>query len=407
MVSDALREAAGGEISDSSTLELATIAAWCAAHGLAEMAGFEQFQTAEGRAGRRASLPARRARAHWAVPPQAASRRACPTAPFVTRFAPSPTGYLHRGHAFSALTAFEAARGAGGRFILRIEDIDTDPLPAGVRGGDPRGPGLAGPGLGDAGAPPVRAPGRLRRRAGPAARPRPGLPLLPHPPRDRSRRSAARPHGPMAAYRGAALPPAEEARRLAAGEPFAWRLSLDAARARAGRAFDDLSFVEEGEGPNGEHGRHPGAARRSAGDVILARKDVGVAYHLAVVVDDALQGVTHVIRGEDLFEATHVQRLLQALLGLPTPAYRHHRLLHRRRRQALRQARPGRDAAEPAGAGVTPRGPAGRTGLRLNLQTNRAPIRRPAPASRDVRRGGPYPAFRLTAAVLPRSSFSS
>ncbi|MDX5394506.1 MAG: glutamate--tRNA ligase family protein, partial [Caulobacteraceae bacterium] len=91
-------------------------------------------------------------------------------------------------------------------------------------------------------------------------------------------------------------------------------------------SFAGLSFVEEGAGPAGETGLI--AARPDlGGDVVLARKDVGVAYHLAVVVDDALQGVPHVIRGCDLFEAAHVQRLLQALLGLPTPVYRHHRLL--------------------------------------------------------------------------------
>jgi len=90
--------------------------------------------------------------------------------------------------------------------------------------------------------------------------------------------------------------------------------------------FDRLSFVEEGQGPGGEQGEVV-ARPELGGDVVLARKDVGVAYHLAVVHDDALQGVTHVIRGQDLFEATHVQRLLQALLGLPTPVYRHHRLL--------------------------------------------------------------------------------
>ncbi|MBC7167333.1 glutamate--tRNA ligase family protein, partial [Phenylobacterium sp.] len=133
------------------------------------------------------------------------------------------------------------------------------------------------------------------------------------------------PHGAMEQFRGAPLPAAEEAERLDRGEPFAWRLSLAAAEARLG-GFDRLSFVEEGQGPSGEHGSI--AARPElGGDVVLARKDVGVAYHLAVVVDDALQGVTHVIRGQDLFEASHVQRLLQALLDLPTPVYRHHRLL--------------------------------------------------------------------------------
>src|SRR6185312_3934389 len=106
---------------------------------------------------------------------------------------------------------------------------------------------------------------------------------------------------------------------------YAWRLSLAAAERVLG-GFGELTFVEEGEGPAGETGVI--AARpQVGGDVVLGRKDVGVAYHLAVVHDDALLGVTHVIRGQDLFEATHVQRLLQALLGLPQPRYRHHRLL--------------------------------------------------------------------------------
>ena len=134
------------------------------------------------------------------------------------------------------------------------------------------------------------------------------------------------PHGADGG-RSAARPcrPTRRPPRVEAGEPYAWRLSLAAAE-RALGGFGGLTFVEEGEGPGGEHG--PIQARPElGGDVVLARKDVGVAYHLAVVVDDALQGVTHVIRGQDLFEATHVQRLLQALLACPTPAYRHHRLL--------------------------------------------------------------------------------
>jgi glutamyl-Q tRNA(Asp) synthetase len=101
---------------------------------------------------------------------------------------------------------------------------------------------------------------------------------------------------------------------------------MAAARRALGPAFDTLTFVEEGSGPVGERGLLP-ARPEGAGDVVLARKDVGVAYHLAVVVDDALQGITHVIRGQDLFEATGVQRLLQTLLDLPEPAYRHHPLL--------------------------------------------------------------------------------
>ena len=237
---------------------------------------------------------------------------------FATRFAPSPTGYLHRGHAYSALTAFAAAREAGGRFLLRIEDIDATRCrpefeaailvdlawleldwEAPVRRQSDH--------LDDYQAALMRleADGLLYR----CFRTR----------REVAEAMASAPHGAMEVFRGGPLPADEAARRLAAGEPFAWRLSLATASAKLG-GFGGLRFMEEGEGAI--------AARPElGGDVVLARKDVGVAYHLAVVVDDALQGITHVIRGRDLFEATHVQRLLQALLGLPTPTYRHHPLL--------------------------------------------------------------------------------
>jgi glutamyl-Q tRNA(Asp) synthetase len=243
---------------------------------------------------------------------------------FVTRFAPSPTGYLHRGHAFSALTAFESARAAGGRFLLRIEDIDRTrcrPQFEAAIYEDLEWLGLNWE-------TPVRRQSEhfpdyeaaLERLA------KQGLTYRCF----RTRREVAEamasaPHGAMEVFRGGPLAPADETARLAAGEPFAWRLSLDAA-ARALGGFEQLTFSEDGEGPTGEHGVIR-ARPELGGDVVLARKDVGVAYHLAVVHDDALQGVTHVIRGQDLFEATHVQRLLQALLGLPTPVYRHHRLL--------------------------------------------------------------------------------
>jgi glutamyl-Q tRNA(Asp) synthetase len=128
------------------------------------------------------------------------------------------------------------------------------------------------------------------------------------------------PHGLPPPFTGAPLAAEEEARRLAAGEQFAWRLSLATSREALGAGFEHLSFHEQGQG---EIAADPSAA----GDVVLARKDVGVAYHLAVVVDDAMQGVTQVVRGRDLFEATPIQRLLQALLGLPAPSYHHHRLL--------------------------------------------------------------------------------
>lgn len=244
---------------------------------------------------------------------------------FVTRFAPSPTGYLHRGHAFSALTAEAAARAAQGRFLLRIEDIDATRCRPEFEAAMLED--LAWLGLGWE--TPVRRQSDHLADYASALRELGERGLIYR--CFRTRKEIAEeigraPHGAMEVFRGAPLPPAEEARRVEAGEPFAWRLSLAAAKAALGGAFDALSFVEEGEGPNGEHGEIR-VRPELGGDVVLARKDVGVAYHLAVTFDDALQGVTHVIRGQDLFEATHVQRLLQALLGWPAPTYRHHRLL--------------------------------------------------------------------------------
>jgi glutamyl-Q tRNA(Asp) synthetase len=258
---------------------------------------------------------------------------------FVTRFAPSPTGYLHRGHAFSALTAFEAARSAGGRFLLRIEDIDVTRVRPAYEQAIYED--LAWLGL--AWETPVRRQSEHMAdyRAALAELERRGLVYRCFRTRAEIAEEIGRaPHGALEAFRGAPLPADEEARRLAAGEAYAWRLSLEAAAA-ALDGLDDLTFVEEGQG-------QIQADPRVGGDVVLARKDLGVAYHLAVVVDDGLQGVTHVIRGVDLFEAAHVQRLLQALLGLPTPVYRHHRLLvgsdgrryaKRDRAQTLRELR--------------------------------------------------------------------
>ena len=239
---------------------------------------------------------------------------------FATRFAPSPTGYLHRGHAFSALTAYEAARAAGGRFVLRIEDIDatrsrTDYEAAILQD-------LAWLGL--------EWEQPVRRQSDHLADYHAAIESL----RDRglvyrcfrTRKEldiGRAPHEPQTPFVGGPLPASEEAERLARGEAFAWRLSLAAAREVVGGS---LSFTEEGFGPAGETGLIV-ARPETVGDIVLARKDVGVAYHLAVVLDDALQGITHVIRGQDLFEAAHIQRVLQALLGLPPPTYRHHRLL--------------------------------------------------------------------------------
>ena len=245
------------------------------------------------------------------------------TGALVTRFAPSPTGRLHQGHALSALTAFAAAREAHGRFLLRIEDIDTErcrPQYDAAILEDLAWLGLSwetpvrrqSQNLDDYGA----ALGRLADR---------GLVYRCFKTRREVLQDIGRaPHGPQDAYRGGPLPAAAEAERLAAGAPFAWRLSLEAAAAALG-GWSGLTFVEEGTGPEGQTGRIA-LSPESAGDVILARKGLGVAYHLAVVVDDALQGVTHVIRGQDLFEAAHIQRLLQELLALPQPVYRHHPL---------------------------------------------------------------------------------
>ena len=236
---------------------------------------------------------------------------------FVTRFAPSPTGYLHRGHAFSALTAFEAAREAGGRFLLRIEDIDRERCRPEYEAAIYED--LAWLGL--EWEEPVRRQSDHLTDYQAALEQLKGRGLLYRCFKTRKELAEIQsaPHGLPEVFRGGPLHLNEEERWLAEGRPYAWRLSLDAARAMVGN-WAGLTFVEEGKGVIR-------AQPDLAGDVVLARKDVGVAYHLAVVVDDALQGVTHVIRGEDLFEATHIQRLLQELLGLPTPTYRHHRLL--------------------------------------------------------------------------------
>ncbi len=249
---------------------------------------------------------------------------------FTTRFAPSPTGYLHRGHAFSALTAARAAEEAGGRFLLRIEDIDTTRCRPAFDAAILED--LAWLGL--EWETPVRRQSQhfdAYERALDQLRERDLLYRCFRTRRDILDEIARAPHGAgerpeHTVFRGAPLSPKEEAALLAEGKAFAWRLSLDRAREVLGDAYDALSFVEEGEGPDGEHGVLR-ARPETAGDVVLARKDTGVAYHLAVVVDDALQGVTHVVRGNDLHEAAHIQRLLQVLLHLPAPVYRHHPLL--------------------------------------------------------------------------------
>ena len=234
----------------------------------------------------------------------------------VTRFAPSPTGRLHKGHAFSALLAWRFARQRGGRFLLRIEDIDPgrcrEEHVAGIL------EDLAWLGL-DWDGPVVRQSTRLGCYAQALARLR-ALGLL-YPcfcTRRDIAQSGAAPHGPSGpVYPGTCrrLSPGEAARRMAR-EAHAWRLDMARAVERAGV----LWWTDMDRGP-------VRADPLAHGDVVLARKDAPVSYHLAVTVDDAAQGVTHVIRGADLRAATDIHRLLQALLGLPSPAWHHHRLL--------------------------------------------------------------------------------
>lgn len=239
-----------------------------------------------------------------------------------TRFAPSPTGRLHKGHAFSALTAFHFAKRHGGRFLLRIEDID--PTRCTRENAEGIFEDLAW--LGIEWETPVRfqsehlddftaAADRLTAR---------GLLYPCFCTRTDIQREIERaghaPHGsegPLYPGTCRLLSDDERTARLAAGTPHALRLDLEKALAITG---PDLTWQDT------RHGLQP-ARPDLLGDVILVRKDIGTSYHLAVVVDDGLQGVTDIVRGVDLFEATHLHRLLQALLDLPAPTYHHHELL--------------------------------------------------------------------------------
>jgi glutamyl-Q tRNA(Asp) synthetase len=253
--------------------------------------------------------------------------------PPVFRFAPSPNGYLHLGHALSALLNAEMARAVGGRLLLRIEDIDATRCRPEYEAAIYED--LAW--LGITGEKPVRRQSAHFDDYRAALAKLDGLGLIYPSFESRaeiSRLLAARdaegpwPRDPDGApvYPGLAktMPAADRAQRLASGEPYALRLDMQAALARPG--MTPLGWSETGAGPSGETGIitvDPAAW----GDVILARKDTPTSYHLAVVVDDAMQGVTDVVRGSDLFHATSVHRLLQALLGLSAPRYHHHRLL--------------------------------------------------------------------------------
>ena len=247
----------------------------------------------------------------------------------IFRFAPSPNGYLHLGHALSALIDFEMARQMGGRFLLRIEDID--PARCKPEFETAIYEDLAW--LGIAWEEPVR------RQSGQLDAYQEALTKLEAEglvyPAFESRGEIAQyvaqhshvpwPHDPDGAplYPGLSkkLGPEERKRRMD-GEPYALRLDMNAALARAGA----LTWVETGADPKQDHETRM-AEPEKWGDVVLARKDTPTSYHLSVVVDDALQGITHVVRGQDLYQATSVHRVLQALLGLPVPIYHHHRLI--------------------------------------------------------------------------------
>jgi glutamyl-Q tRNA(Asp) synthetase len=256
----------------------------------------------------------------------------------VFRFAPSPNGELHLGHAFSAMLGLELSRRAGGRFLLRIEDIDPDRCRPEYENAIYRD--LAWLGL--EWEEPVRrqsehmddyraATERLRQigliypafmsRAEVAA-----ATTDPSWPRD--------PDGaPLYPAADRELAPPEAQARIAAGYPHALRIDVQRAISRAGR----LWWREDGDGLGGKTGIVE-ADPAIWGDFLIARRDVPTSYHLAVVVDDAGQGITHVVRGQDLYLATVAHRLLQALLGFPDPVYHHHRLITDSTRRKLSKA---------------------------------------------------------------------
>ncbi|WP_375412679.1 tRNA glutamyl-Q(34) synthetase GluQRS [uncultured Bradyrhizobium sp.] len=276
----------------------------------------------------------------------------------VFRFAPSPNGYLHLGHALSALLNFDAARSCGGTFLLRIEDIDATrcrPEFEAAIAEDLAWLGIA-----------WQAP--ARRQSEHLADYRDAIQRLAAQdlvyPSFESRAEIARlvaqreangrwPRDPDGAplYPGTAklLSAGERPGLPESGAPYALRLDMAAARARAG----ELAWIEQGEGPNRETGT-VAANPQAWGDIVLARKETPTSYHLSVVIDDALQGVTDVMRGQDLFWSTSVHRLLQQLLDLPQPVYRHHRLMRDSGGRKLSKSTAATGLRELRARGVTP-----------------------------------------------------
>jgi len=272
----------------------------------------------------------------------------------ITRFAPSPTGPLHLGHAFSALTAAALAEAAGGTFLLRIEDLDR----ARVRPDwealiyeDLTWLGLTWP-------EPVLRQSRngAAYDAALSALAARGLIYPCSCSRGDIRAALAAPQegAPAVGPDGVVYPGTCRGRPMASRQPGD-ALRLDIARAVA--AVRPLSFEETGPVHPGRHRVEPEALVAGTGDVVLGRRVSGeIAYHLAVVVDDGAQGVTLVPRGEDLFTATPVQVLLQALLGLPQPRYHHHRLIRDERGRRLAKRDDARSLHSYRAAGLTPAG---------------------------------------------------
>jgi glutamyl-Q tRNA(Asp) synthetase len=278
--------------------------------------------------------------------------------PPVFRFAPSPNGYLHLGHAFSALLNFDMARAAGGRFLLRIEDIDAARCRPEFEAAiyeDLEWLGLTWE-------QPVRRQSEhfkdYRAALDRLAAMRLTFPSfesraeIAHMVADRDVRERW-PRDPDGApiYPGAARQMAEPEReaRIARGDAYAIRLDMERAMEWTG----PLRWTETGAGPSGETGDMI-AEPAAWGDVIVGRKETPTSYHLSVVIDDALQGVTHVVRGQDLFWSTSVHRQLQALIDLPEPVYRHHRLIVDAEGRKLSKSTAATGLRELRAAGMTP-----------------------------------------------------
>ncbi|MEP9351450.1 tRNA glutamyl-Q(34) synthetase GluQRS [Xanthobacter sp. KR7-225] len=281
---------------------------------------------------------------------------------FVCRFAPSPNGRLHLGHVFSAFVNHDAARRNAGTFLVRMEDIDA----ARCR------PEFARAILDDLafiGTPPDAPPrwqsAHMADYAEAIARLEAQGLLYPafesrseiaQAVADRTAAGAAPardPDGtPLFPFARHSLSDAERARRRASGAPFVLRLDMAAALAAA-LAGGPLAWREAQGAPEGPLAMVP-AVPAAWGDVILARRDVPTSYHLSVVVDDAAQAVTHVIRGQDLFQATAVHVLLQRLLGMPQPVYHHHRLVRDAAGAKLSKSAGAASLKALRAAGVTP-----------------------------------------------------